>query len=736
MADFVVLSTADWDHPLWTNKQHVATALADLGHRVLYVDSLGVRGPRVDRSDSGRIFRRLRRGLRCPRQVRPGVWVVSPLVLPGQVRGLAGLLNRWSLNFSLFVADLVLDLRRPLLWTFNPQTRAYLRLSRFQAVIYLCVDRIQAQPGMPVEVLEAAERNLCAAANALFTTSPQLHAALGPLNAGSHRFGNVADANHFGQALAGDLSRPSDWPQSTGPVLIFIGAIDAYKLDLRMLELLMERTPQWTYLFIGPVGETDPSTDVSGWRRLANVHLLGTRDYSTLPAYLAHADVALLPLQLNDYTRHMYPMKFFEYLAAGCPVVATAIPALADQADVAMLCPPDAPAFEAAIHRALAQQGPALGQRLERSRLNTYFTRTRAMLDCLDHHGLMPDEPLAPQAPSYHAVRSQWSRSRLSAQLLLAGLTLLDRCGQQALSERVLKGWLNKNPTNITLLSDLASRRLAVADNVEGCRLIERIWQQDGVAEILHQLLFRRSARPGSRIDQLALFDVLASSTALPLHYSGYCRVVRTYRAIDAKDGEALRRGVAGLEMILAVLEGDPDTYRCLKPNRENRAKLLISAQLTRLRALMALKDTPALEQASCELLASARRYDPFAIDLTTATRMTRNIMRSLTIAAVMAWHAEDADRFDAVVVEMERLRQACHADRFDLIANETHEDHRGFAEAVVTMLQQCRWSPEQPQARPDLERLVDPVLLVYFPDLRRQRAEKARRFLQSLKPL
>ena len=90
MADFVVLSTADWDHPLWTNKQHVAAALADLGHRVLYVDSLGVRGPRVDRADSGRIWRRLRRGLRCPRKVRSRVWVISPLVLPGQVRGLAG----------------------------------------------------------------------------------------------------------------------------------------------------------------------------------------------------------------------------------------------------------------------------------------------------------------------------------------------------------------------------------------------------------------------------------------------------------------------------------------------------------------------------------------------------------------------------------------------------------------------------------------------------------------------
>ena len=108
MADFVVLATADWDHPLWTNKQHVASALADLGHRVLYVDSLGVRGPRIDRSDMGRILRRLRRGLRLPRKVRSGVWVVSPLVLPGQSRGLQGRFNRWSLSISLFFADCVL----------------------------------------------------------------------------------------------------------------------------------------------------------------------------------------------------------------------------------------------------------------------------------------------------------------------------------------------------------------------------------------------------------------------------------------------------------------------------------------------------------------------------------------------------------------------------------------------------------------------------------------------------
>ena len=113
MTDFVLLSTADWDHPLWTNKQHTASSLADLGHRVLYIDSLGVRAPRGDRSDARRIIRRLRRGLRAPRLVRTNLYVISPLVLPGHSTGLFGRLNRWSLRLSLFLADCFLDFHNP-----------------------------------------------------------------------------------------------------------------------------------------------------------------------------------------------------------------------------------------------------------------------------------------------------------------------------------------------------------------------------------------------------------------------------------------------------------------------------------------------------------------------------------------------------------------------------------------------------------------------------------------------
>ena len=56
----VLLSTADWENPFWTNKQHVAVELAKQGINVFYIDSLGLRAPSASRSDFKRISNRLK----------------------------------------------------------------------------------------------------------------------------------------------------------------------------------------------------------------------------------------------------------------------------------------------------------------------------------------------------------------------------------------------------------------------------------------------------------------------------------------------------------------------------------------------------------------------------------------------------------------------------------------------------------------------------------------------------
>jgi len=66
--------------------------------------------------------------------------------------------------------------------------------------------------------------------------------------------------------------------------------------------------------------------------------VLGGRPYEQLPGYLKAINVCLLPHRLNQYTHNMFPMKFFEYLAAGKPVVATALDAIKDFTDVHYRC--------------------------------------------------------------------------------------------------------------------------------------------------------------------------------------------------------------------------------------------------------------------------------------------------------------------------------------------------------------------------------------------------------------
>ncbi len=383
LRDVVILSTADWDNPFWTNKQHVAVELGRRGFRVLYVESVGLRRPTLKSRDLGRILRRLWRCVRAPKRVRDNLWVWSPLVLP--VHGL-----RWArgVNRFLFRSGLKfwmkwLHVSPEILWTYNPLTVEFLTLSKFGAVVYHCVDDMKAVPGMPVEVLVRAERELVRRADVIFTTAPRLAEDRRTLNSNTYYHGNVADYDHFSRALDARIKIPEDLVRIPEPRLGFVGAVSGYKLDFSLLRKLAEAHPEWSIVLIGKVGEGDPWTDVSELRGLQNLHLLGPRAYSELPCYLKGLQVALLPNLLNEYTASMFPMKFFEYLAAGLPVVSVDLPALREHSDVALVTKTPEE-FICAVESALAKHGPSLDARLSRAQRNTYASRTDAMLEILD----------------------------------------------------------------------------------------------------------------------------------------------------------------------------------------------------------------------------------------------------------------------------------------------------------------------------------------------------------------
>ena len=688
MADFVVLATADWDHRLWTNKQHTACSLHRAGHRVLYIESLGLRPPRADRQDRQRIVKRLRRMFRPPRQVEPGLWVWSPMVIPGGTRGLLMRINRVVFSGALALILRRLRFHSPLLWTYNPLTARYLNLKRragsstssmFSAAVYHCVDRIHAQPGMPARLIADSERQLCRMVNVVFTTSPDLQASLMRLNACTYHYGNVADQAHFAAALEAP-SAPAPLAGIPRPRLIFVGAIDAYKLDLPMLMVLARQRSDWSWVLVGPVGEADPGTSIAALQALPNVHVMGLQAYADLPAWLAHADVALLPLQENTYTQHMFPMKFFEYLAAGCPVVATQIPALRPYASGALLCPPDPKAFELAIATALSGDGPPLQQRLALAAEHTYDSRTRKMLQDLQRDGLL-DAAESGQS-MLRAQGRTWPLQRLLMPALFRSVRLRNRCGRSEAGRQLLRWIDGHHPIEPQVLDAQIPRLIQKGLYAEAAALMERSWLELGRTDHLHHLLFRRGARPKALEEQIALFETVGASSRLPVSYRAYCRVVCAYRAAELNDPQLMRASIAALDVVASGLEDDPNTRLCRQGNRFNRAKLLISCYATTLRLQLTLADRHGAARLGRRALQFCESLDLTLIETDTSFRLTRNLMRVLAINIVEAWASADSPLYWRSRQALQSVHDHAHRPEHD--DREVQEDHRAFAVQVM----------------------------------------------------
>ena len=325
-----MFSTADWDHPFWTNKQHMAVTFARHGYRVLYVESLGLRRPSLNRRDLRRMTRRLLRGLPLARRLLPGIWGVSPLVLP--VAGSAAqAVNRRVLEILLRWHLRALGMRRPLVWTYNPTVAGLCTTLPHCGIVYHCVDDLRGSPGIDAHAIDKGEAALAAVADLCFVTSRPLQNIMEPSFKKTVYEPNVCDPDFFAAARTG-LDEPSELSRIPRPRALFIGALSEYKVDFELLSAVADLLPGVQFVLVGPVGEGQPDS-----RRppiLPNIHVIGAQPYERLPYFMANADLALLPIPRNRYTNSMFPMKFFEYLSAGLPVVGTNTPALEEFKDL------------------------------------------------------------------------------------------------------------------------------------------------------------------------------------------------------------------------------------------------------------------------------------------------------------------------------------------------------------------------------------------------------------------
>lgn len=324
--DILIISSIDWNF-LWQGHQEIATRLARAGNRVVYVENLGVRSPKL--REIGRVLRRARSFLKrsgLP-DTEEEIRIISPIVLPPFLGRLSQTVNRWLLKHEVIRTIESIKFREVIVWTFLPTDTGLILLEllrhRTASTIYYLIADFKELANR-TEPLLISETRLLKSCDIVFAQEESLASRARTRNRNVHifPFGVSLEAFPAGVPVAEELNHI----RGEQPIIGYIGGLHKH-LDLDLLSTCCALKPEWTWIFVGAT-----QTDVAALKSLPNVKLVGQRPHHELAGWLSGMDVAIVPYKRTAYTDSVVPTKINEYLAAGKPVVTTDLPSIASMA--------------------------------------------------------------------------------------------------------------------------------------------------------------------------------------------------------------------------------------------------------------------------------------------------------------------------------------------------------------------------------------------------------------------
>lgn len=307
--------------------------------------------------------------------------VLRPWATPRADNPLAAPVNDVVFERQVEAASRAVADGRPVLVTFDPRRGTLRRVER-DALVYWRRDRLSALRGVRhTTALARRDEQLVRSADLVAAPTTGLVEDAHTRGTPGVHVPNGCDVAHF----SAPRSRPAALPDD-GPVVGFAGGAP-WRIDTALVDALARARPDWRVVLLG-------CRDWDGPTLPDNVTLVDYRPYAEVPAWLQGFDVGIVPYDTSlTFNRDSFPLKAFEYLAAGRPVVSTSLPALAGLAPQVTLA--DTPGeFADAVDRAL-EHGPAPDDCRALAAGNSWDQRARRLLGQLGAVELGPSQGVA-----------------------------------------------------------------------------------------------------------------------------------------------------------------------------------------------------------------------------------------------------------------------------------------------------------------------------------------------------